>query len=93
MGERQLLAYGRFTEEEKIVVVVNNGDSSRTVSVPVWRLGVPMSGAMERLLYSYETGYTTEAERYQVQEGNIHLNMGRFSAIVIRYLGEEKKHE
>ena len=47
---------------------------------------VPPEGQMERLMYSYADGYTTRHEEYTVQEGNIALNMGAYSAAVLRTL-------
>jgi len=85
IGEYQLLVYGRFSEDEAIVTIINNGDSFREVAVPVWRLGVPEGAKMERLIYSYESGFTTDREKYLVEQGEIFLNMGRTSATVIKW--------
>ena len=38
-SDENLLAYGRFEADEQIVVVVNNSDELRTVTVPVWYAG------------------------------------------------------
>ena len=83
-SDDNLLAYGRFEADEQIVVVVNNSDELRTVTVPVWYAGVEMEGRMKRLIYSYENGYTTEYDEYIVQDGEIVLNMGAHSAIVLK---------
>ena len=83
-ADENLLAYGRFEADEQIVVVVNNSDELRTVTVPVWYVGVEMEGRMKRLIYSYENGYTTEYDEYIVQDGEIVLNMGSHSAIVLK---------
>ena len=83
-SDENLLAYGRFEADEQIVVVVNNSDELRTVTVPVWYAGVEMEGRMKRLIYSYENGYTTEYDEYIVQDGEIVLNMGSHSAIVLK---------
>ena len=83
-SDENLLAYGRFEADEQIVVVVNNSDELRTVTVPVWYAGVEMEGWMKRLIYSYENGYTTEYDEYIVQDGEIVLNMGSHSAIVLK---------
>ena len=83
-SDENLLAYGRFEADEQIVVVVNNSDELRTVTVPVWYVGVEMEGRMKRLIYSYENGYTTEYDEYIVQDGEIVLNMGSHSAIVLK---------
>ena len=81
-SDENLLAYGRFEADEQIVV--NNSDELRTVTVPVWYAGVEMEGRMKRLIYSYENGYTTEYDEYIVQDGEIVLNMGSHSAIVLK---------
>ena len=83
-SDENLLAYGRFEADEQIVIVVNNSDELRTVTVPVWYAGVEMEGRMKRLIYSYENGYTTEYDEYIVQDGEIVLNMGSHSAIVLK---------
>lgn len=84
LGDYQLLSYGRFTETEQYLVVINNGDEFREVHIPVWRLGVPMESEMERLIYSYEDGYTIEKAVYEVHEGELLLNVGRKSATVLK---------
>ena len=77
--------YGRFTENDKVIVVVNNADAEVSVTVPVWRIEIPMNTTMTRLLYSCETGYTTEQREYPVKDGNLSLQMGRYSAIIIAF--------
>ena len=70
-----------------MVVVVNNSNEAGKVKVPVWRLDVPMNATMTQLLYSYQDGYSTRKGEYQVKEGNLSLQMGRYSAIVLQYMG------
>lgn len=82
--EDNILAYGRFEAGEQVVVVLNNGKSLKEVTVPVWLAEVPMSCRMERLVYTYEEGYTTERDEYIVEDGEIVLNMGRHSAVVMK---------
>lgn len=85
VGEENLLAYGRFTETEKVIVIIHNRSELSEVTVPVWRAEVPMKCRMQSNLYSYEHGYKTDSEQYLVEEGEIVLNMGRYSAIVMTY--------
>lgn len=82
-----VLAYGRFTDENKIAVVVNNSDEAASINVPVWRLGVPQNCMMTQLLYSHKDGYSTKAGEYQVVGGKISLKMGKYSAMVLQYKG------
>ena len=56
----------------------------KRVTVPVWLSGVRKEGRMKRLMYTYEEGYTTAYDEYIVENGEIVLNMGRHSAIVLK---------
>lgn len=86
---KNILAYARFQGEEQIIVVLNNSKDLEEVTIPVWLAEVPVTGRMERLLYSYEEGYTTEPDEYLVINGEVVLNIGRHSAIVMRTKKEE----
>ena len=82
-GENNIIAYGRFTEDEQIVVIINNRSDFAEVTVPVWRIGVPMRGKMKRLMYSYVKGYTVSPDEYLVRGGELVVNMGAQSALVV----------
>ena len=45
---------------------------------------------MKQLMYSYEEGYNTHYSEYIVEDGEIILNIGRHSAIVLKPLKEEE---
>ena len=81
---KNLLAYGRFEKDEQLVIIVNNSSILKEVTVPVWLTGMEMSGRMKRLIYTYEQGYTTAYDEYIVEDGEIMLNMGAYSAIVLK---------
>lgn len=87
--EDNILAYARFQGDEQIVVVLNNSKELKEVVVPVWMAEVPMKGRMERLIYTYEEGYTVVPDGYIVDNGEVMLNMGRHSAVVMRRKTEE----
>lgn len=82
--EDNVLAYARFQDEEQVVVVLNNSKELKEVTVPVWMAEVPMKGRMQRLMYTYEEGYTTEPDEFIVDDGEVVLNMGRHSAVVMK---------
>lgn len=86
--EKNILAYGRFTEEEQIIVILNNRSELAEVTVPVWQAEVPVKTNMRRLMYSYKDGYTTEYERYLVRDGELVVNMGAYSALVVETIDE-----
>ena len=92
MRQDNVLAYARFQEDEQIVVILNNSKDLKELTVPVWLAGVPKQGRMERLMYTYEEGYTTEYDEFIVENGEIVINMGRHSAIVMKPISEGEKH-
>ncbi|MCF2679175.1 glycoside hydrolase family 13 protein [Faecalicatena contorta] len=81
-----VLAYARFHEEEQIVIIINNSDELQQVNVPVWKAEVPMQCRMKRVIYSYKDGYTKEYEEYIVKDGEVVVNMGAYSALVMETL-------
>ena len=83
-GAQDILAYSRFTDEEKFVIILNNRSELTTITVPVWQAGLPEKGVMRRLIYTYEKGYTLEHEEYLIRDGEIVLNMGGYSAIILK---------
>ena len=79
-----VLAYARFDDQAQIVTVVNNSDELQQVCIPVWQAELPQKGSMRRLIYSYENGYTTEHEEYLIQDGEVVVNLGAYSALVLK---------
>ena len=81
--EHNILAYGRFQGDDRIVVIVNNRSELAEVTVPVWLSEVPMKCRMKKLIYSYEEGYSVDYEEYLVEDGEVVVNMGAYSALVL----------
>ena len=88
-GEENILSYARFKGHDRIIVVINNRSERAEVKVPVWEAEIPIKCRMERLLYSYKEGYTTEYEEYLVEDGEVVANMGPHSALVLGMRNEE----
>ena len=83
-----VLAYGRFQDDEQIVVILNNSKELKEITVPVWLAEVPQNTRMCRLMYTYEEGFTTEYDEYIVQDGDVVVNMGRHSVLILKTLKE-----
>ena len=86
--ENNVLAYGRFQDDEQIVVILNNSKELKEITVPVWLAEVPQNTRMYRLMYTYEEGFTTEYDEYIVQDGEVVVNMGRHSVLILKTLKE-----
>ena len=84
--EDNILAYGRFSDRQQVIVIINNRDKLAQITVPVWKAEVPMKCTLNRLMYTYKDGYTVEYEEYMVEHGEVVLNMGAHSALVLTKL-------
>lgn len=88
LGEYNLISFGRFDEDDKIVVIINRGEEERQVNIPVWRLGVAYQTRMARLFITNREGYSDEMKMYMVNNGVVHITCPPVSGIVIKDIGE-----
>ncbi|MCQ2499813.1 MAG: glycoside hydrolase family 13 protein [Lachnospiraceae bacterium] len=82
-AEKDAMAFGRFNQNEQIAVVVNNSDSVRRMEVPVWRMGIDRhsdDAAMELLIETTATGYTTETRKAELVHGYLILDLEPYTA-------------
>ncbi len=82
--EYQFLSYGRFSEKEQIIVVVNNGKEPIEVNISVWRANVPREAVLERLMLTLENGFSLQEKLYEVKEGNLYLKVPRLCSMILR---------
>ncbi|MCD8154726.1 MAG: glycoside hydrolase family 13 protein [Clostridiales bacterium] len=84
-NEYQGLSYGRFSQEEQIIVVVNNLDQARTVQIRVWRTGISRMGdtVLERVMLTHRDGFTQEKVSYMAKAGILYMEMPAYSAAVL----------
>lgn len=83
-GEKDLISYGRFFENNKLVVVVNNSSVNKEVEIPVWEIGVEDGDIMERLIMTNENGYNVGRLDYLVENHYLKINIPAISSIVFR---------
>ena len=83
-GAYGVLAYGRFDEKEKILVALNNTEEIRTVSIPVWQMGVQTEGTLQNCLMTNRDGFTVFGFSYPIRNGNVLLPLPPKSAMAVR---------
>ena len=83
-GQYKLIGYGRFEENDKIVVMINSSDEVREADIPVWRMGIIQETRMARLMLSDREGYSDEAKVYPVVNGLIHVECPPMSGMIIK---------
>lgn len=83
LGGKHLLCYGRFTDQEQAVVIINNSDKAKKLTIPVWQLGTASHGMMQQILLTIEEGHTDDVVDYEVKHGYINITMPKHSGTVL----------
>ena len=84
LGEYNVIAYGRFLEDNIIAVGINNNDVEKELKIPVWQLGVADGECMESLLVSNRDSYNVGKLEYPVVNGRLVVTLPPFGAGIFR---------
>ena len=81
---KSVIAFGRFTEKEKMVILVNGSFEDEEIKVPVWEVGVTDEEIMRRIVISDAEGYSMHNIEYRVEHGSVNLTVPATGAIVLK---------
>ena len=91
-AEGALLAYGRFTDGEQAVVIINLEEERKNCRVPVWLLEVPEGALLTQLICATRGKSFTDSFEYQTgADGFIEAEVDPVTAILL--LSERKRDE
>ena len=79
-----ILCYGRFDKEDKVVVAVNRRDAEQTIIIPVWEIGLRSKEPMVTLLQTGKYGFTPEAKIIDTQDGMLTLTLPPESSVILK---------
>jgi alpha-glucosidase len=77
-----LLSYGRWNDNEKAAVVINNKDEAVDVKIPVWKLGVEEGSDMSRIIYTRNGVFDKDTAEFKVLNGQIDVHLEKYSGAV-----------
>ncbi|WP_347559550.1 MULTISPECIES: glycoside hydrolase family 13 protein [unclassified Clostridium] len=86
-GEYQCISYGRFDDNEHIVVAINISQDTRHMEIPVWRLGMTQPTRMARVILTDASGFSIETKVYPVQSGKLILDCPPETAVLVKDIG------
>lgn len=91
-NDHQGLSYGRFSDSEQIIVILNNQDQERDIRVTAWKTGVSRkeATAFQRLMLSSGEGYTEMPEEYIADAGILQVKMPAYGAMVLHHRARDK---
>ena len=85
-ADYNFLAYGRFTEQDQVLVVFNAGRDTMERTIRVRDMGITTDDNLIQLMMTDRDGYHTDAVVYQMQRYDVTLTLPPNSAIVLRAL-------
>jgi len=83
-GKEGLLAYGRFLEEERLLVLINQSEEEKKIAIDLRELDGLGSGCLVRLLQSTESGYNAGTVRESAPDGQIKRTLAPREAVLYR---------
>lgn len=81
-----VIAFGRFKDQEKFIVALNNNRDEVTLTIDAWEIGITDEERMVQLLLSNESGYLLNAVIFPVNDGKVTLTLPPVSGIIIKNL-------
>lgn len=78
-----IICYGRWNDREKLAVILNNGDTTRTIKVPVWRLEMLNGEKMYSIIRSYDGGFSRTVKEYTVQNSVVEVEIEPKNSVVL----------
>lgn len=84
-NDYQGLCYGRFSHDERMIIILNNRDEEREVEIEVWKTGISRleDAILTRIMLSYRDGFTTEEYEYTAKAGVVKVTMPAYGAMVL----------
>ena len=82
--EEYLIAYGRFTKDESIVVVINRDNNERYVKIPAWEAGVFEGASYEKIMMTSRDGFSSDTYEVEIENGKLKVNVPGMAGIVYR---------
>ncbi len=90
-GDYNFIAFGRFTDKEQCVMIINNNYHEVTKEVVVWDANIPKESVLTRIMLTTNEGFTTDSKEYPVLYGKITITLPPTSAVILKHTKLEDK--
>ena len=87
-----ILSYGRFTDKEQAIIVVNNGWEDAQIEIPVWPIDISSTEdtTIKQIFYTYKDG-TNVAEEFIVTAGVLSITIMSKGAMILYHHEKEMR--
>ena len=91
-GSYNVIAYGRFDSNDRLVIAVNNNEGPVTFKIPVWEIGICDGSEVIRLFQTTPEGYNENIDTYRIEEGMLTLPLPPFSGAILKDTNHASDH-
>ena len=78
-----VLCYGRWFEDEAVIVILNNRSEIITLSLPVWKAHVKPVSILHQQYSTVDERFSDKNDKYYVKDGLLLINLPPTSSIVL----------
>ena len=80
-----VLSYGRFNQEEQVIVIINNRNERVHVEIPVWLTGINRSSVakLTQVFATDAVGFSSEEKEIEVPAGILEMDLLPLSGVVL----------
>ena len=80
-----VLSYGRFNQEEQVIVIINNRNERVHVEIPVWLTGINRSSVakLTQVFATDAVGFSSEEKEIEAPAGILEMDLLPLSGVVL----------
>ena len=80
-----VLSYGRFNQEEQVIVIINNRNEKVHVEIPVWLTGINRSSVakLTQVFATDAVGFSSEEKEIEAPAGILEMDLLPLSGVVL----------
>lgn len=79
-----IISFGRWYEDEKIVVILNNNSVEQVLTIPVWKINIPLNGNLRQLIGTDVNTYYCQPDEFKVKDGQLIIKVPPYSSIILQ---------
>ena len=83
-GGYKVVAYGRFTDRQAVIVILNNDYNEQIHDIHVRRVGAHSGNIFTQIIQTTEEGYSLDKTDYLIKGNLLHITVPKISATVLK---------
>lgn len=83
-GDYGVIAYGRWDNNNKLVIAVNNTSDEKQLTIPVWEIGITNEEKIQRLIMTTYDSINVKKQILDVKENNVKVILPLYSSVVFK---------